>query len=155
MPTPQQIVDAAAELVPPTTGNLSANDQTILFVNLRKYLYDTGRSGGYPNLQTAIAAQTDIKAAILKAVLNNLNEIGSDVAALSSSVNWNMPDNVKNELEYALFTMYEPIPVTIMGSKQSDMATIIRALTCGCRGGAHFPTCSYFGQPFHAPITRY
>jgi len=52
-----------------------------------------------------------------------LNEIGSDVAAINSSVNWNMPDNFKNEMEFALFTMFEPVPLTIMGTKPSDMAT--------------------------------
>lgn len=154
MPTPQQIVTAATGLVPPTTGSLSADDQAILFVNLRKYLYDTGRSGGYPNLESTIAAQVGIKAAVLKAVLNNLDEIGSDVAAVNSSINWNMPDNVKNELEFALFTMYEPIPATIMGSRQSDMAIAIRAAFCGCYG-RHLETCIFYNQPFHAPITRY
>jgi|SRR5882724_243686 len=154
MPTPQQITDAAAGLVPPTTGSLSTNDQAILFVNLKKYLYDTGRSGGYPNLQTKIAAQVGINAAVLKAVLTNLDEIGSDVAAINSSVNWNMPDNFKNEMEFALFTMFEPVPLTIMGTKPSDMATAIRMAACGCYG-VHLSTCIFYNQPFLAPITRY
>jgi hypothetical protein len=155
MPTPAQITTAAAKLVPATIGNLAADAQADLLVYLRQYLYQTGRSGGYPNLATKISTQTGRAAATLQAALDNIDEIGSDVAALSGNVKWVMQENVANEMEIALFTMYEPVPLTVMGTQQSDVAATIRACTCQCRGMAHIFGCPYYMQPFTAPITRY
>jgi hypothetical protein len=127
MPTPSEITAAAAQLTPATTGSLTPEAQADLLVFLRKYLYDTKKAGAYGQLDVKIAAATGRKAAQLQAVLNNVGGVGSKVAELQGELVYKTQDNINNELEFALFVMYQPISLQVMGTKSSELADAIRA----------------------------
>jgi phage-related minor tail protein len=141
MPTPTEIDTAAAALVPPTTGVLSANGQADIIVYLRKYLKDTLQTSGYTDLQAKIAAATGRNAAQLQAVLNNIKAAGSKVAALSTTVKYSTQETINNELDFALMVLYHPIARVELGTQESNAAAVIRnAYACGCRALPH--TCA-------------
>lgn len=147
MPTPEQIDAAKTKLVPQpydaNTSKLTSDAQADLRVFLVKFLRDTKRSGGYTQLADRLAAATGRAAAQLQAVLDNVSGVGSKVAQLTGEVVYDTQDNINSELEFALFVMYDPVPVNTLGTKESDMAAAIRdAFACGCRG-SHRAGCTF------------
>lgn len=136
MPTPEQIDAAEDKLTPDANGALTAKAADDLFVFLRKFLYDTKRSAGYTGLKAKIAAATGRSAAQLQAALDNVSGVGSKVAKMVGEINFDTQENINNELEFALFVLYEPVAQQSMGTQQSDIAVSIRSMFgCICGGG--------------------
>lgn len=134
MPTPSEITTAAGLLEPATTGNLAAAAQADLFTFLRKYLYDKKKAGAYSGMAEKLAAATGRQAAQLQAVLTNIGGVGSKVANLAGELIYSTQENIDNELEFALFVMYEPVNFVTMGTMPSAVATAIRAEFSGLHG---------------------
>jgi hypothetical protein len=136
MPTPVQIDAAEALLTPATTGNLTTKAQADLLTFLRKYLYDHKKGGGYTLIAEKLAAATGRQAAQLQAVLTNVSGVGSKVASMTGEIAYSTQANIDNELEFALFVMYQPINAATMGGMPSEVASAIRAefARTGCLG---------------------
>lgn len=131
MPTEPQIAAAKLLLDPQpynaVTSALTTDNVASLHTHLRKYLYDHKKSGRYAELAVKLAAARGIYAAQLRAVLTNVSAAGSKVARLKGEVEYSTQETIDNELEFALFIMYEPVAYVSMGTSESEMAIAIRS----------------------------
>jgi hypothetical protein len=155
MPTNAQI-DAATLLLTPQPYNaaaskLTADAQIDLLVRLQQYLYDTKKSGGYTQLATRIDATIGRKAAILQAVLTNVGSI-SKPAQLTGEVVHDTEVYRHDEMEFALFVMYTPVPINTAGTSETEIGRAVRALfapcghlqPCGCSGNSEWQRTRYW-----------
>jgi hypothetical protein len=146
MPTEPQIAAAKLLLDPQpydaVNSALTTENVASLHTHLRKYLYDHKKSGRYSELATKLAAARGIYAAQLRAVLTNVSAAGSKVALLKGEVEYSTQQTIDNELEFALFVLYEPIAYVSMGTKESEVAAAIRAefARSGCYGDEYQQT---------------